>query len=174
MIGGFLMITVRDSRGRQLPKQLDEARIIELFNSGLTHQEIADSIGEYKQIVTRTVNRLGLIRPRIRSKRFGESNHKWKGDSAKYGSLHNRLRTRFGTPQQCECCETECKSVIYDWANLTGNYQDIGDYKRLCRTCHNQFDSAKSIARKTGQLVTFDEWKSLRTRKQIQTDCLQD
>ena len=28
----------------------------------------------------------------------------------------------------------------YDWANLTGHYDDPNDYKRMCRSCHWKYD----------------------------------
>jgi hypothetical protein len=45
-----------------------------------------------------------------------------------------------GSPKKCEICgESETKKH-YDWANLTGNYEDPNDYKRMCRSCHWKYD----------------------------------
>ncbi len=29
----------------------------------------------------------------------------------------------------------------YEWATLTGRYDDVMDYKRLCASCHKRFDN---------------------------------
>lgn len=44
-----------------------------------------------------------------------------------------------GTPSECEDCGTT-EAKRFEWANLTGNYQDVNDYRRLCTSCHNILD----------------------------------
>lgn len=41
---------------------------------------------------------------------------------------------------QCEICGTTDADKSYDWANLTGKYDDPSDYKRMCRSCHAKQD----------------------------------
>lgn len=57
-----------------------------------------------------------------------------------YFALHARVRVARGKPQHCEECGTTDPEKAYDWANLTGNYEDINDYARLCRSCHVRKD----------------------------------
>ena len=68
----------------------------------------------------------------------GKKNQNWKGNSAGYKALHLRVTNNRGKATICE----ECKSTYFvEWANLTGKYYDVMDYKSLCRKCHNKFDS---------------------------------
>jgi len=41
---------------------------------------------------------------------------------------------------KCEECGTADPRRSYDWANLTGNFADVMDYRRLCRSCHWKLD----------------------------------
>lgn len=82
--------------------------------------------------------RRAKINARVAAKRNqrGESNSSWKGSKACYTAFHARVIAFKGQPQCCEECGTTDPSKSYDWANLTGNYADVNDYKRLCRSCH--------------------------------------
>jgi hypothetical protein len=66
----------------------------------------------------------------------GSSNNNWRGDSAGYAALHKRVEAARGTPSLCEECDTSDPTKAYDWANISGNYGDVADYRRLCRSCH--------------------------------------
>jgi len=71
----------------------------------------------------------------------GPANHMWKGDEAGYQALHLRVQAERGTPSECSRCDaTEGR---FEWANLTGNYEDINDYARMCVPCHRRFDAAR-------------------------------
>lgn len=70
-----------------------------------------------------------------------EKNSNWKGDSAtNITTFHKRVEQKFGKPERCETCKTTDKNKTYDWANQTGHYEDINDYKRMCRSCHKRYD----------------------------------
>ena len=71
---------------------------------------------------------------------FGKNNPSWKGDKAKYDALHIRVGVARGRPRLCEVCGTTNKQKKYDWANLTGKYLDVMDYKRMCVSCHRKYD----------------------------------
>lgn len=45
-----------------------------------------------------------------------------------------------GRPKRCEECGTTDSLKTYDWANLNGKYEDLNDYKRMCRSCHWKYD----------------------------------
>ena len=70
---------------------------------------------------------------------FGETHPNWKGNQARYGALHERLKTRFGPAKKCEVCGGK-KAPKYNWANLKGKYEDINDYKQMCAKCHKNYD----------------------------------
>jgi len=40
----------------------------------------------------------------------------------------------------CSMCETT-KAKRFEWANVTGDYSNVYDYIRLCKSCHNRFDN---------------------------------
>lgn len=56
-----------------------------------------------------------------------------------YQGAHHRVRKIRGKPSVCEVCGTT-SARKFEWANLTGNYADPLDYKRLCSSCHHRFD----------------------------------
>lgn len=64
----------------------------------------------------------------------------WKGNRAGYQACHMRVIAARGRPSECEECGTTDSNKYYDWANLTGNYHDVDDYRRLCRSCHWELD----------------------------------
>jgi len=50
------------------------------------------------------------------------------------------LMRRHGLVDRCDVCGTTEPGKHYDWANLTGRYEDVNDYKRMCRSCHFKHD----------------------------------
>lgn len=60
--------------------------------------------------------------------------------SKSYGGYHYKVRAIRGAPQKCEECKTT-KAKKFEWANLTGHYENEWDYKRLCTSCHNKLDN---------------------------------
>jgi hypothetical protein len=76
----------------------------------------------------------------------GENNKQWKGDEAGIISLHRRIYWRRGQPKKCEVCGIDKENKRYEWANLTGKYHDISDYKRMCVPCHKIYDRVKKVA----------------------------
>ena len=71
-----------------------------------------------------------------KGKRFGF----WEGDKTTYRRLHQRVDARRGKPNHCEDCKKDKKC---DWANVSGNYQNVMNYRRLCKSCHNKLDRAR-------------------------------
>lgn len=56
-----------------------------------------------------------------------------------YFALHARVRIARGRPRLCEDCGSTTAKA-YDWASVSGKYEDISDYRRLCRACHIRKD----------------------------------
>lgn len=68
----------------------------------------------------------------------GKKHWNYKGNKAGYKAFHLRISLVRGKPFIC----SECGSDYYvEWANLSGKYEDVFDYKPLCRKCHNRFDN---------------------------------
>lgn len=77
---------------------------------------------------------------------FGARHPCWKGDEASYDALHKRVVANRGQPQKCEECGTTEGKM--SWCNVTGKYEDINDYKRMCHGCHQRLDVARRIETK--------------------------
>ena len=48
-----------------------------------------------------------------------------------------------GKPFQCSVCGTT-NAKHYDYANLSGRYEDMNDYAPMCRSCHWKYDDKVS------------------------------
>lgn len=114
---------------------------VELYESGHTQVEVAAELGTTQKVIHGLFRRNGY-RARTTAKRnqSGEANHMWKGDAAGYAAFHRRLYARFGKPAKCGQCGTDDPSKKYDYANLTGQYENIDDYLPMCRSCHWVYD----------------------------------
>lgn len=111
------------------------------FDKGMSQQELGKYYGVTQRVVCSWFKKLEIV-ARIAAKRDqrGEKNHMWKAEGATYSAFHHRVESLRGKPMQCEVCGTSEPNLSYDWANLTGNYPDPTDYKRMCRSCHWKFD----------------------------------
>ena len=107
---------------------------------GKTFQEIADALGVSVKPIQNAMRVYG-IKARVAAPRDqrGPKNKHWKGDDAGYAALHLRVISNRGQPNRCEVCEST-SSCEYEWANLTGKYSDVMDYKRMCISCHMKHD----------------------------------
>lgn len=125
-------------------------KAIDLYSSGKTQSEVARELGTTQKVIWGLLKRNGY-KCRVAAKRnqWGENNHMWKGDGAGYASLHRRVELRRGKPRLCEHCSST-KAIEYNWANISGNYHDVNDYIRLCRSCHAKMDNhARFLPHKT-------------------------
>lgn len=90
-------------------------------------------------------NRYGVklseeIKKRIGDAQRGDKSKKWKGDNAKKMAMHQWIERIMGKPKKCEHCGTTAAKK-YEWANKNHTYlRDIGDYVRLCTSCHRKYD----------------------------------
>lgn len=133
------------SKPREYPPDLIE-RIRSLYESGLTIAEVQRQVRGCK--VQNVMVRYGIPR-RACAKRNqrGEANHMWRGDDAGYQALHLRVAAARGKPSYCNWCGTT--DGKFEWANLSGAYEDVNDYERLCASCHRFYDAARR--RETGR-----------------------
>lgn len=80
---------------------------------------------------------------RISNQLSGEKSYQWKGGLAGYSAKHKRIIKHFGRPSKCEFCGSSAAKQ-FDWANVSGDYKDdISDWKRLCKKCHNGWDASR-------------------------------
>lgn len=115
--------------------------LIRLYQSGMSQTEVAEEMKLSQKLVWHRLKE-NNIKCRIAAPRNqkGDKNNNWKGKEASYAAFHYRLRALKGRPKKCEVCYTEDTTRQYDWANLTGKYDDPDDYKRMCRSCHWKHD----------------------------------
>lgn len=121
--------------------KLDVKRIVDLYRSGMSQKEVAEEMGITQKVVWHRLREAG-VRCRVAAPRnqFVDANKNWRGNSVTYSAFHYRLRALKGKPHKCEVCGTSDQFRTYDWANLTGRYNDPSDYKRMCRSCHWKYD----------------------------------
>lgn len=116
-------------------------KAIKLYESGMTQSEVAKELKTTQKVIWRLFRNAGY-KCRVAKKRnqFGENNSSWKGEKAGYAAHHYRVQKVRGKPNYCSMCETK-EAKRFEWANVTGNYNDIYDYIRLCKSCHSKFDN---------------------------------
>ena len=125
------------------PPELVE-KVRELYNAGHTMREVAAMTGTTQKVLTRLMPRHGIERRKaVKRNQSGAANHMWRGDEAGYQAMHLRVEAARGKPSVCSRCDATDPGLIYEWANLTGHYEDVHDYARMCRSCHRQFDGVR-------------------------------
>lgn len=129
----------RGQKPKQYPQEMVDA-VSRMYAENMTQHEIAAELGTTQKVIFNVMRRHG-IKARVAAKRdqWGESNSGWKGDDATKYAFHRRLYSRFGKPTKCSQCGTT-EAAQYDYANLSGRYEDIEDYAPMCRTCHWKYD----------------------------------
>lgn len=132
----------RKEMSERLATKLPISKVRSLYSDGHTQYEIAAILHTTQKVVWRFMKANGITaRTACKRNQWGERNHSWKGELASYKAMHQRLTVRFGKLKRCEQCGTTDKRRSYDWANLTGDYGDVTDYRRLCRSCHWKLDN---------------------------------
>lgn len=131
----------RHETSERLRTKIDDDLLIRLYESGMTQDECAQKLGVGRKVISNAMKRLGIkARKAAKRDQIGEKNHMWKGSGANLVCKHKRLYRAFGQPGKCDVCGTEDQSKTYDWANLTGDYDNPSDFKRMCRSCHWKYD----------------------------------
>lgn len=110
------------------------------FKSSGKLNELAARMGRTKQFICRQAKALGLTNQHPVEKEWLR-----KDGSNPYARDHARVRARRGRPCKCEVCGTDNPRKHYDWANLTGEYDNPADYKRMCKSCHKQYDKNRPM-----------------------------
>lgn len=55
-----------------------------------------------------------------------------------YNRLHKQLERKRTKPTQCSKCGGSDKQI--EWANISGEYKGLEDFKALCKSCHQIYD----------------------------------
>ena len=119
---------------------IDINKLSEMYEAGMSQAEIGVVLGVSQKSIFKAMKRHGIsARAAAKRDQRGVNNSSWKGDKAGYAAFHRRLYSKYGKPTKCTQCGTE-DSKHYDYANLTGNYQDLDDYAAMCRSCHWKYD----------------------------------
>lgn len=121
----------------------ESEEVTKMYESGMTQKEIGQHYGTTQKVVFSWFKKLG-IKSRIAYKRNqkGELNSSWKADKVTYAAFHYRVESARGKPHFCEACGT-MDAKRYEWANLTGRYEDLIDYSRMCVPCHRKYDNKR-------------------------------
>jgi hypothetical protein len=130
----------RGQKPKQYPKSFVDG-VAKLYAAGKTQHEVAAELGSTQKVVFNVMRRHGIAaRAAAKREQRGECNASWKGNNAGKQALHRRLYAKHGKPNKCSKCGTT-SAHHYDYANLTGRYQDGGDYAAMCRSCHWKYDA---------------------------------
>lgn len=126
------------------------ARVRDLYAGGSTQLEVAIALGSTQKVIFNLMRRHD-IGARIAAKREqrGPANSTWKGAAAGKSAQHRRLYALYGKPTQCSRCGT-ATAKQYDYANLSGRYDDLSDYAPMCRSCHWKYDDKIQNIRRAG------------------------
>lgn len=130
-------------------KKPTKKKLKELYNSGLTQKEIGSILFvDYRTVIKWMQDYKIKSRGILHIVKSGKDNPQWKGEKASYAAMHYRVANKRGKPKKCEECGTTDESKSYDWACI-GDYKNINNYKRMCRSCHFRMDKIH-ISRKMG------------------------
>ena len=131
----------RAETSERLRTKIDDEFLVRLYTSGASQDECAVALGVTRKVVSNAMKRLGIAaRKAAKRDQWGAKNPMWKGAEANITCKHKRLYRLMGQPCLCDVCGTSDPAKTYDWANLTGNYDDPTDFKRMCRSCHWKYD----------------------------------
>lgn len=75
-------------------------------------------------------------------------------ESPYYKDIYKLYKEDYNLYQRCHAkvwkirgkansCMYGCWAILYHWANLTGNYEDVYDYVSMCQPCHIRFDNRR-------------------------------
>lgn len=117
-------------------------------DKGMSQSEVGANYGTTQKVVYSWFRKLG-IKSRVPFKRnqLGVNNDSWKGNKATYAALHHRVEKARGKPKICMACGTQ-EAKRFEWCNLTGRYDDINDYMRMCIPCHRKYDKNRKNSSK--------------------------
>ena len=136
-------------RKPRTPKQypaLLVRQVTALYEANHTQNEVASILGTTQKVIWRLMQHHDIPRRlTVKRNQHGPNNDSWRGDDATYAAMHKRVESLRGCPSVCEQCDTTTASR-FEWANISGRYNDTADYVRLCVSCHRQLDARRRKA----------------------------
>ena len=128
------------------PKEMVKAVKQLYLKQNMSQVEVAAELGVTLKVIYRLmINHSIPRRPQVKRDQRREKNASWKGDNATYAAFHYRVEAKYGKPKKCSVCKIKDTNVRYDWANLTGHYENVDDYARMCRSCHRRYDKKRRL-----------------------------
>lgn len=120
-------------------------KVRQLYADGLSQGEVADALGTTQKVVWTLMRRHDIPRrpPIARSPLRGRDHPSFNPSSTNYATLHGRVEAARGRPSECAACGSTSPDERYEWANLTGDYQSVDDFARMCVPCHRRFDAGR-------------------------------
>lgn len=87
-------------------------------------------------------------RQKMSESRTGIKSALWKGEKAKYQSIHQWVIKWKGSAKFCEQCgKTRNKNMLH-WSNVDHKYRRIlEDYRSLCVSCHKKYDLSSGLCK---------------------------
>jgi len=150
---------------KNVPFRASVKKVKSLYAKGMSMKAVGKIFGVDATSICKFMKNNGIAarRPGQLGHHWGPDHVNWKGDKAGYLGFHRRLDRKFGKIAKCSVCGMDDPRRWYEWANLTGNYHDIRDYKRMCRSCHFKYDGKrrKATGKRTSPLG-----------KRVRKDCL--
>ncbi len=110
-----------------------------------TKLKIRNNNAKYWLGKKRDIETITKISKKLKGRFTGNESPVWKGNNISYGQSHKRVYLARGKANLCEVCGLDDKKRKYDWANLTGNYTDVCDYKMMCKSCHKLHDNRRRL-----------------------------
>ena len=76
-----------------------------------------------------------------------------KAAEPRYSALHSRLRRVKGSADRCIIFDCHTGNTNFQWANISGHYDDSDDFMPMCLKHHRQYDYLRSPGRGSSQYV---------------------
>ena len=124
-------------KGRYLASFIKKEDLQVLYhNNKMSQKDLSDFYGVTVMCINKRMKKYGLkSRNRASRNQSGVNSRVWRINPS-YRTIHKRLEYQRGKPKYCDECKTMDENKKYEWANISGNYKDVNDFRRLCRDCH--------------------------------------
>lgn len=136
-------------------RKLSDTKAMEakrLYESGLSIQKVAERMGVSRQSMHGTLKRMGTtFRPQ---KRFGESNHFYRGGKMASDKAQNKLeraiqRGEITRPETCEECGMKPPPFTDGRTPIQAHHDDYSkplEVRWLCQRCHHKHHKETMVA----------------------------
>ena len=141
-----------NARKQDRPDLVEEVRRL-YVDERLTQRAVAELLGIGRGAVVGIMLRNDIPKRKTGEyDRRGPNNNRWRTQNLRYDTLHARVTAARGKPVGCSRCGIDEPDRRYEWANLTGDYENVYDFARMCVPCHRLFDAYRR--RDTGEYTS--------------------